>query len=76
MLQLPQLNNSRIRIPNIPNYRRLLEAYGFDVKQREPTTLLMERNAPDNNRYEGAWQERAAVPLEFETEVQRAIQII
>jgi hypothetical protein len=75
-LRLPQPNNSQIRIPNVPNYRRVLEAYGFDVAFGEGITLLMTRNSPDNNGFEGAWQERLRVPPEFEAEIQRQIQIV
>jgi hypothetical protein len=76
MLLLPQPNNSKIRIPKVPNYRRVLEAYGFDVVLDNGSALLMTRNAPDNNGYEGAWQERLAVPPEFEAEIQRQIQVV
>jgi hypothetical protein len=75
-LKLPQPNNSQIRIPNNSNYRRVLAAYGFDLKIDEGRTLLLTRNFPDNNGYDGAWQERLRVPLEFETEIQRQIQIV
>jgi hypothetical protein len=76
MILLPQSNNSQVRIPKNSNYRRVLEAYGFDVKLDDGTTLLMTRNFPDNNGFEGAWQERLAVPPEFEAEIQRQIQIL
>ena len=76
MLLLPQPNNSQIRIPNVPNYRRVLEAYGFDVKSNDGRALLMVRNFPDNNGFDGAWQERARVPAEFGAEIQRQIQVV
>jgi hypothetical protein len=75
-LALPQENNSRIRIPNVPNYRWLLEAYGFWPAHCAGASILMERRFPDNNGYDGAWQARAAVPAGFEAEVQRQIQIV
>jgi hypothetical protein len=75
-LKLPQSNNSQIKIPKNGNYRRVLEAYGFDFKLDDGRMLLMTRNFPDDNGYDGAWQERLAVPPEFEAEIQRQIQIV
>lgn len=76
MLVLPQPNNSRLRVPNLPNTVRLLEAFGFFPKHYEGLTVLMERQCPDDNGYEGAWQARAAAPREFEQIVQRQIQVV
>jgi hypothetical protein len=75
-LVLPQPNNSQIRIPRNSNYRRVLEAYGFDISLDDGRTLLMSRNFPDDNGFEGAWQERLRVPPEFEAEIQRQIEIV
>jgi hypothetical protein len=76
MLILPQQNNSWVRSPNKPDVVRLLEAYGFFPKQYEGPTVLMQRQYPDNNGYDGAWQARAAAPPEFEAIVQQQIQIL
>lgn len=75
MLSLPQNNGSRISIPNVPNYRRVLEAFGFDVVMGGPTRLTMERHFPDNNGFDGAWQFREQIPAQFAAEVQAAIQL-
>jgi len=75
-LVLPQPNGSQITIPNIPNYRRVFEAYGFDVVRGESRSLLMERRCPDDNGYDGAWQARAELPAEFAAEIQRVIQVV
>jgi len=75
-LSLPQSNGSRVRIPPVPNYRAVLEAYGFDLKFSDGRSFVMERNAPDNNGYEGAAEYRLAVPSAFEDEIQRQIEVL
>ena len=75
-LTLPQPNNSRIKIPAVPNYLAVLEAYGFHRASSDGRSYELVRIAPDDNGYEGAWQYRLSVPEAFESEIQRRIEIL
>jgi hypothetical protein len=50
-----------IKIPNVPNYCRVLESHDFHASRREPMMILMDRITPDDNCIEGQWQVRAEV---------------
>jgi hypothetical protein len=76
MLSLPQENGARLTIPNVAYYQRVLEAFGFDVVVSDPRRLTMERHFPDNNKFDGASQERKALLPSFAVEIQRAIKLI
>ena len=76
MLSLPQQNGARLMIPNVLYYRRVLEAFGFDVVVSDPQRLTMERHFPDNNKFDGAYQERKAIPPAFAMEIQSAIKVL
>jgi hypothetical protein len=76
MLSLPQQNGARLTIPNVLYYRRMLEAFGFDVAVSDPQRLTLERHFPDNNKFDDAFQERKALSPAFAMEIQSAIKVL
>ena len=74
MLVLPQDNDAKVAIQNVPVYCRTLEAFGMHPIQVTPTTIMMARRFPDTNAF--GRHHREGLSPALAAEIQRAVRVL